>query len=118
MCGQRYTEKAVRALHWWCTALELRRTCRGAPRIPLRGNSSSASTSEPTRGKKAKSGAPVRSILRVVEETAAGAVGGAAKSQTKAAMEALDLQPTDSCCDERRTVESKVPFYPQANGCY
>ncbi|KAJ1127804.1 hypothetical protein NDU88_006197 [Pleurodeles waltl] len=76
MCWPWYTEKAVRALHWWRAALELRWTRRGAVHIPLQGNSSSASTSEPAGGKREKSGAPVWSVLRAVEETAAGAVGG------------------------------------------
>ncbi|KAJ1209356.1 hypothetical protein NDU88_004734 [Pleurodeles waltl] len=79
MCVLRHTEerrKAVEALHWWRAVLELRRTRRGAERIPLRGSSSSSSTSEAAGGKKAKSGAPVRSVFRAAEETEAGTVGG------------------------------------------
>ncbi|KAJ1142046.1 hypothetical protein NDU88_008374 [Pleurodeles waltl] len=77
-CGPRHTEerrKAARAVHCWCAALELRRTRRGVARIPLWGNSNSGSTSEAARGKKGKSGAPVRSVFRAADETEAGALG-------------------------------------------
>ncbi|KAJ1108016.1 hypothetical protein NDU88_005400 [Pleurodeles waltl] len=89
MYGPWHTEerrKAVGALHWWCATLELRQTRRGAAHIPLWGNSSSGSTSEAAGGKKAKSGAPVRSVFKAAEETEAGTVGGAAHEDAMGGM--------------------------------
>ncbi|KAJ1119485.1 hypothetical protein NDU88_007670 [Pleurodeles waltl] len=70
MCGpagytQCYTEekrKAAGAGHWCHAALELRRTRRGVERIPLRGKSSSGSTSKAAWGRKEKPVALVRSV--------------------------------------------------------
>ncbi|KAJ1205324.1 hypothetical protein NDU88_000759 [Pleurodeles waltl] len=74
--------KAAGAALWGRAALELRRTRRGAARIPLWGNS--GSTSEVTWAKQARLGVPICSIFGAERGTEARAARRTVCSRNKA----------------------------------